>query len=97
MAEQTYTQCTYTQMVESTTGVSTNALRIGTAWIPTEFAKVGKRIRIDGKEGIWTVTAVGSTKGEKAAMADSRDYLKMRQVSDIKAPKRKLRDGMREE
>lgn len=88
--EQTYTQCTYVQPAPNLSGVW-----IDTAWIPSEFAEVGRRIRIDGKEGVWTVTQVGSTKSERDALADSRDYLKMRQVSDIpKAPKRKLRDHM---
>ena len=87
MSKQTYTQCTYTQPVPSM-----NGLRIDTAWIPSEFAEVGKTIRIDGKPGVWTVTQVGSTKSAEDAMADSRDYLKMRSVSDIpRAPKRKLK------
>lgn len=88
MPEQTYTQCIYTQPVTS----NTNAIRVGTAWIPTQFAKVGKKIRIDGKDGVWTVTGVGSTKSKEYAERASRDYLKQREASDIKKAPRKLRD-----
>jgi hypothetical protein len=85
---QTYTQCTYTQPASTT---DTNAVRVGVAWIPSQFAEVGRKIRIDGKLGVWTVTGVGSTKSAEHAIADSRDYLNMRKVSDIpKQPKRKL-------
>lgn len=81
--EQTYTQCKYAQ--ETATGK-----KFDVAWIPSNFAKVGKKIRIDDKDGVWTIESVGSTKSAKTAMEDSRDYLKQREASDIKKRPKKV-------
>lgn len=56
--------------------------RIDTAFIPTRYAKVCKRLRIKGEEG-WTVTATYAVKDTDKAMADSRDYLRTREASDV--------------
>ena len=85
MSKQTYTQCAYKQIIGDT------ILR-DRAWIPTQFAQVGKKIRVDGRGGVWTVTEVGSVKSEKDANADSRDYLKQREASDVSKVPSRLRD-----
>ena len=90
--EQTYTQCEYSQ---AGTVDGRPIKRSDVSWIPSEFAKMGRKILIDGKDGVWTIESVGGTKSSTDAIADSRDYLNQRKVSDIKkAPKRKLRSHM---
>jgi hypothetical protein len=48
-----YYQCRFAQDQDS--GVTL----VDVAWIPERGAKVGNRIELKGKEGLWTVTAVG--------------------------------------
>lgn len=89
-AKHTYTQCQFEQATED------GGYRYDVAWLPTTFATIGKIIEIDGREGKWTVVSIGTTKGEKEALADSRDYLKQREASDIKKAPQRLRDKMKE-
>ena len=77
MKEPLYTQCVMHLAVGE-------ALQIHTAWIPAEFAKKGKtvKIRIDGK---WVnglkVVEVGDSKPQSQIY--DRDHLTQRKQSDI--------------
>ena len=54
------------------------------AWIPSEFAQVGKVIDIDGLGKGWTVTVATNHKiDNKAADSMSQMYKKTRKASDI--------------
>lgn len=81
MAQQFYTQC---RMVRAFDG----RVWEDVAWIPTEFAQVGRRLRIGAQEG-WRVTGRGSVLSEDDAVTNSRDHLSQRDASDIdRAPSR---------
>ena len=57
------------------------------SWVPTEWAKVGKRVKIEdkGSEGIYRVKQVftNSTMDEKEVIENSQDYRRTRKHSDI--------------
>jgi hypothetical protein len=57
------------------------------SWVPKEFAKVGKRVKINDKgvDGIFTVKDVylSSTMDEKSVIENSQDYRRTRKFSDI--------------
>lgn len=53
------------------------------AWIPEEFAKVGKFLRIEDDNG-WQVEKVGSRRMSGVYLAEhEREYLRHRKVTDI--------------
>jgi hypothetical protein len=68
---QTYTQC---------------RLRRGRteqiAWIPSEFAKKNRFLRIKDQNG-WRVIGVGATKPAEYVITHARDHVIQRQASDI--------------
>jgi hypothetical protein len=72
-----YTQCKFAQQTEK------GSWRFDVAWIPKKFARVGNWIRIDDREGNWRVCEVWGTKPEEELLADERNYMKQRSVSDI--------------
>jgi hypothetical protein len=55
-------------------------------WVPEQFAKVGKFLRIligvDWENG-WEVIEVGERKEEQFVLEDSQDYKHQRKASDI--------------
>jgi hypothetical protein len=55
------------------------------AWIPGQFAEIGKILKIDGYKNGWIVSEVFETekKTRKEVNVKSRDYLKQREASDI--------------
>lgn len=53
-----------------------------TSWIPSQFAVVGKYLRIKGQNG-WRVISVGGTLSGKYLLKHERDYLTQREASDI--------------
>lgn len=53
-----------------------------TAWLPQKFAKVGKALKIKGKDG-WVVKSCGVKLEEKEALERSQDYKHQRKASDI--------------
>jgi len=68
--KQLYRQCVMEKQIE-------NGKRIHTAWIPTQFAKVGKKIGLkledeSWDEG-WTVTLAGSQPKEMEFLDQQRD------------------------
>lgn len=75
----TYAQCSMERKVS--TGVQQHV-----AWIPNEFAVVGKYIRIKFEETWidgWLVTGVGAKKDWLYLELKSRDHLRQRKASDI--------------
>ena len=56
-------------------------------WIPREFAKVGKVIKIRDDDGLWTdgwrVDEVWTEVDEEMVVELARDHLKQRKASDI--------------
>jgi hypothetical protein len=58
-----------------------------TAWIPEEFSKIGKYLKIKDEFGEWDngwkVVGVGSRKEEQFVLEDSQDYKRQRKASDI--------------
>jgi len=58
-----------------------------TSWIPAEFAKKYKYLKLKGRDGTWTngwqVIEVGATKEYDQAIEDSQDYKHQREASDI--------------
>ncbi len=72
------TQCEFRQPTDDNGGYIS-----AVAWIPSEFAKKGKIIRIDGEEGVWLVTQVWATKEESWVIDRERDYKNQREVSDV--------------
>lgn len=72
MTEQLYRQCTL-QRIKT----------IKKAWIPIEFAKVGKFLCLKGVNG-WKVMSAGQiTQPESYFERYGRDYLHQRKASDI--------------
>lgn len=61
-------------------------LRRGTqvdiAWIPAEFAVVGKILEVKGING-WVVKSVGGSMTQDEANQRSRDHTRQREASDI--------------
>lgn len=54
-----------------------------TTWLPEEFAKRGKFLKLKGKDG-WMVTEVGDHRyTEQETLDRSQDYKKTRKASDI--------------
>ncbi len=47
---------------------------IHTAWIPKEYARVHKKIKIDSLQGTWTVVMCYETKDASFVEEHSRDY-----------------------
>lgn len=69
---QYYKQCTMTKNETSQV-----------AWIPEEFAKVGKFLRLEDDNG-WEVTSVGTHRlNGQYIMDHEREYLRHRRVTDI--------------
>jgi hypothetical protein len=58
-----------------------------TTWIPEQFAHVGKKLRLQDKNGVWSagwqVLEVGARQTEEYVVDNERDYLKQREASDI--------------
>ena len=52
------------------------------AFIPKQFAQMGKLIRIDDMEGVWKVTQIYTSKYLAEANQDSQDYKHHRKFSD---------------
>lgn len=79
-AQRFYRQCVYESPTEG--GVTR-----GVAWIPEEFAVVGKEIYFGKKtknpERLWTVVSVGTRKSEDYVKTHERDYKSQRSASDI--------------
>ena len=75
-----YTQCTLRRPTE-------NGYSVDTAWIPSEFAKVGKIIKIkqadDSWEDGWKVVSTGTTRSAEWLQGHERDYLHQREASDV--------------
>jgi hypothetical protein len=58
-------------------------LGVQTAWIPEEFAKVGKYLRIEDDNG-WEVISAGTHRMSGQYLVDhEREYLRHRKVTDI--------------
>ena len=79
MPKKDYTmkQCKLIQMLE-------NGQRNLTSWIPTKFAELNRILKLDGYEGNWKVVFVGPNEFDsKEVIANSRDYLNHRKVTDI--------------
>jgi hypothetical protein len=76
---QHYTQCTMHKATETGT-------LIDVAWIPSEFAHIGRHLVIRVK-GVWVsgwyVVSKGSARPAHWVEAHERDYLKQREASDI--------------
>lgn len=53
------------------------------AWIPSEHARLGRKIRIDGLAGRWLVVERGDTKTAEWVEPKSRDHLHQREASDV--------------
>jgi len=53
-----------------------------TCWIPENFAKMGKVLKIEEDPG-WVVTFIGVRMESSKMMERSRDYLRQRKHSDI--------------
>jgi len=53
-----------------------------TAWIPSEFAKAGKWLRIGKRDG-WQVVSCGGTLPAEYVLEHERNYRTQRQASDI--------------
>jgi hypothetical protein len=53
-----------------------------TAWIPHQFAVVGKTLKIEGFDG-WKVEEVWTVMEEEDLFQYERDHLKQRKASDI--------------
>jgi hypothetical protein len=65
---------------------STGWSDVHTAWIPEQFAKVGKVLRLKFEEGWdegWVVTEVGTQMTEEWVMEYSQDYKYQRKASDV--------------
>jgi len=67
---QTYTQCKLRRLNTEQT-----------AWIPSQFAVVGKFLRIKNQNG-WKVISVGGTQTEDYRRDHERDFRTQRQASD---------------
>jgi hypothetical protein len=52
------------------------------AYIPTQFAKVGQLITIEGMPGLWRVDATYTTLPTSTAVERSRDHARQRDYSD---------------
>lgn len=52
------------------------------AWIPHQFAVVGKTLKIEGFDG-WKVEEVWMVMEEEDLFENERDHLKQRKASDI--------------
>jgi len=52
------------------------------SWIPAKFVKIGKVLKLKGEDG-WLVKETYSTLDEKVVEANSRDFIKQRDASDI--------------
>lgn len=78
MTEHTYTQC-----LMERAGINY------TAWIPSEFAKIGKIVDLEMETGVWekgwVVEAAynNSIRTHTQVVARSQDYKKTRKASDI--------------
>lgn len=57
--------------------------RVHVAFLPSVMAKAGRRLRIDGMPGTWTVTARYETKPAEWIEPKSRDHLHQREASDV--------------
>jgi len=60
----------------------TNGKMRQTAWIPHQFAVVGKTLKIEGFDG-WKVEEVWTVMEEEDLFQYERDHLKQRKASDI--------------
>lgn len=74
-----YTQCRFLSTDEASALVSLYHV----AWIPSQFAVIGKRLFIEDMPGIWEVIERYETKEKEYVEARSRDYLNQRKASDI--------------
>ena len=75
-----YTQCVLKRP-------SDGGFLVDNAWIPSEFAKLGKVLKIKQDDNIWQdgwkVTSVGTTRNIEWLQTHERDYLHQREASDI--------------
>lgn len=74
-----YTQCNLLSVDEASASCSYNHV----AWIPSQFAIVGRRLFIDGLPGKWEVIEKYESREASLVELKSRDYLKQRKASDI--------------
>lgn len=74
-----YTQCLLLSTDEESASVALNHI----AWIPSMFAKIGRRLFIDGLPGKWEVLQRYESKEASEVEERSRDYLYQRKASDI--------------
>ena len=58
-------------------------LAVHTAWIPSKFAKKGKKVRIDGMDGLWTIEDAGTTRSEDYLLKNKDNYRTHRKATDI--------------
>lgn len=76
MKRQTYTQCVLAK------GVS-----ITTSFIPSNFAQIGRILRLKDSDGTWTdgwvVESCGAVSSEEDVFLYERIHLQQRKVSDI--------------
>lgn len=49
-------------------------VRVHVAWIPSQFAKVGRRLRIDGLDGDWIVSERYDSKPAEYVEAKAREH-----------------------
>ena len=70
-----YRQCVLEKVVDSKN-------LIDTCWIPLEFAKLNKVLRIKDDDG-WKVTFIGDIKTERETLVRRDDYRTQRKASDI--------------
>lgn len=54
-----------------------------TAWIPSQYAKIGKIIRLKDMPHIWEVVEVYATRTLDEVRARERDHLNQRKASDV--------------
>lgn len=89
MKPTTYAQCRFRQAVPGANSeLETSGERIDVAWIPGKFARRGKVIRIDGRDGVWTIIEVYTTRLTEEVLARERDHRHQRAASDIERGKR---------
>ncbi len=74
-----YTQCRLLSTDEASASLTTYHV----AWIPSQFAIVGRRLFIDGLPGKWEVLERYESREADQVELKSRDYLKQRKASDV--------------
>lgn len=71
----------YTQVMMR--GLKEAAGHVHVAWVPSEFGKVGRTLRIDELPGLYLVVERGESKPADWVEPKSRDHLRQREASDV--------------